>query len=83
MNIVDVKFYTENGMLENDEIVNWNMSNGKLTVSYDGVSLRKICFETDIYFLPEDVILGDAFERGYGDLKWEKYAIKQFLGIFL
>ena len=76
MNIVDVKFYTENGMLENDEIVNWNMSNGKLTVSYDSVSLRKICFETDIYFLPEDVILGDAFERGYGDLKWEKVCDK-------
>ncbi len=80
MEIIDINFLTGENKIVSENI-KWSMENDTLFISTDNI--RKIYLKTDIQFEQDDLIMGDAFERAYGDLSWSCVQDKLFSWYFL
>lgn len=72
MNITAIEFFSENGKITNNENdIKYRIENETLFVSFCKDKITKIVITTDVCFDENTLVLGEAFERAYGDLCWK------------
>ncbi len=78
MNTDVIRIYTENDVVSTNDCflqkddLKVEYTEGKLTVTATDTKIRKIQLEWEAEFSSDAYLLGDAFERSYGELCWKK-----------